>query len=221
MLGEQLLVSPVTEEGAIYQRTYLPKGQWFALPRWSRPGNGQRFVREPGRLPDSIPLYVRAGAVLAPLPRPATRSRTGDYRSEICVYTTAARRQLPANTTAMPVMATPIKRHSLSASTAFVPKPRRDACSSRRNRQGQYDRGAEVFVSYNLYGLFPFRPEKLLRIDGVSSTSLIDEIANMAMKSVGPCRLQDSRDDELTSSSGNRACPFFHLKHLTHISTRT
>lgn len=62
MFGSELLVAPVLREGATEREVYLPKGEWFDY--WtgqSHRGGGR--VRLPVTLA-SIPMFVRAGAVL-------------------------------------------------------------------------------------------------------------------------------------------------------------
>lgn len=60
--GRDLLVAPVVEKGATRRRVYLPKGEWHDF--WT----GERVTggREVERAVDlaTIPLYVRAGAVI-------------------------------------------------------------------------------------------------------------------------------------------------------------
>jgi len=62
MLGDQLLVAPITTQGATSKSVYIPAGEWYDL--W----NGGRFTG-PGTKTynvglESIPVYVRPGAVL-------------------------------------------------------------------------------------------------------------------------------------------------------------
>jgi hypothetical protein len=67
LLGEHLLVAPVVEPGCTVRRVVLPEGQWadlFAPARWLQ---GPAAV-EVAVGPDDIPVFVRAGAVLALLP---------------------------------------------------------------------------------------------------------------------------------------------------------
>ena len=72
MLGDDLLVAPVfTETGDV--SFYLPKGTWTSLLTRERVEGG-RWVREVHGF-DSLPLYVREGAVI---PR-GTRDDRPDY----------------------------------------------------------------------------------------------------------------------------------------------
>ncbi len=63
MLGRDLLVAPVLDEGAQQRRLYLPVGDWYAL--WSGERlSGGRWIEVDAPL-ERIPIYVRAGAVLS------------------------------------------------------------------------------------------------------------------------------------------------------------
>ena len=60
MLGNDILVAPVTESGAADWSTYVPKGQWIDAWTGSTVPGGQVIVRP---VPiDEIPIYVRAEA---------------------------------------------------------------------------------------------------------------------------------------------------------------
>lgn len=60
--GRDILVSPVVEKGATSRRLYLPRGQWFDF--WTEATlEGGREIDRPVDL-ETIPLHVRAGAVL-------------------------------------------------------------------------------------------------------------------------------------------------------------
>lgn len=77
MLGDDLLVAPVLEQGATSRRAYLPAGRWVELWR-SADGELRRLSRAPTltggrevtlRAPlDELPLLVRYGASLELLP---------------------------------------------------------------------------------------------------------------------------------------------------------
>jgi alpha-glucosidase len=60
--GDDLLVAPVTREGATAWPVYLPHGSWFDLWTGER-HEGARGVTIPAPL-DRLPLLVRAGAIL-------------------------------------------------------------------------------------------------------------------------------------------------------------
>jgi alpha-D-xyloside xylohydrolase len=62
MFGNELLVNPVTEEGATARHLYLPKTTWFDF--WSGTTlDGGTYIDAPAPL-SSLPLYVRAGSIL-------------------------------------------------------------------------------------------------------------------------------------------------------------
>jgi alpha-glucosidase (family GH31 glycosyl hydrolase) len=60
--GRDVLVAPVTEPGATSRRLYLPRGRWYDF--WTEEATtGGREVDRPVDLA-TLPLYVRAGAIL-------------------------------------------------------------------------------------------------------------------------------------------------------------
>lgn len=62
LLGNELLVAPVTRQGARARSVYLPKGSWYDY--WTaRKLKGGRHVLAEAPL-EKIPLYVRAGAII-------------------------------------------------------------------------------------------------------------------------------------------------------------
>ena len=68
LLGENLLVAPVIEEGATTRRVWFPPGAWFSFwnnQRYDGPG----FHEVPAPL-EEIPLFVRGGAILPLLAEP-------------------------------------------------------------------------------------------------------------------------------------------------------
>jgi alpha-glucosidase len=62
MFGADLLVAPVLRQGVTEREVYLPKGHWFDYWTGERHEGGTR-IRVPVTLA-SLPIYVRAGAVL-------------------------------------------------------------------------------------------------------------------------------------------------------------
>jgi alpha-glucosidase len=90
MLGTDLLVANVVEPGQMQRAIYLPdndQGWWdFSNQCWYA---GGQEIEMPVRL-ESIPLFVRAGAVL-PLSKIATRARAGrETGRELMVFPLAA-----------------------------------------------------------------------------------------------------------------------------------
>jgi hypothetical protein len=67
LLGEHLLVAPVLEAGCTARRVNLPEGRWFDLFHPARSVTGPSEVSIAVG-PDDIPVFARAGAVLALLP---------------------------------------------------------------------------------------------------------------------------------------------------------
>jgi alpha-glucosidase (family GH31 glycosyl hydrolase) len=60
--GRDILVAPVVEKGATSRKLYLPHGQWFDF--WTGECiDGGRDVNRPVDL-ETIPLYIRAGAII-------------------------------------------------------------------------------------------------------------------------------------------------------------
>lgn len=66
LLGQHLLVSPVMEAGAASHTTYLPQGDWCDYYTGKLHAGGRTHRQRV--TPNSIPLYVRAGAVLPNYP---------------------------------------------------------------------------------------------------------------------------------------------------------
>ncbi|HET6341913.1 MAG TPA: glycoside hydrolase family 31 protein [Gemmatimonadota bacterium] len=62
LLGERLLVAPVTREGAREQEVYLPEGRWLDLAT-EEVYDGGRTVTVDAPL-DRIPMFLRAGGIL-------------------------------------------------------------------------------------------------------------------------------------------------------------
>jgi alpha-glucosidase/alpha-D-xyloside xylohydrolase len=62
LFGRDLLVAPVVEKGAVSRTLYLPRGTWYDFWTNEKQEGGREIVR--GVDLDTLPLYVRAGAVL-------------------------------------------------------------------------------------------------------------------------------------------------------------
>jgi alpha-glucosidase (family GH31 glycosyl hydrolase) len=60
--GREILVAPVTSPGASTRRLYLPRGDWYDFWTGERMSGGRQIER-PVDL-QTLPLYVRAGAIL-------------------------------------------------------------------------------------------------------------------------------------------------------------
>jgi alpha-glucosidase/alpha-D-xyloside xylohydrolase len=82
--GRDILVAPVVERGAAKRDLYLPRGQWFDF--WNEsPVEGGRQISRPVDL-GTIPLYVRAGAILpfGPLKQYTAQPAAGP--TELVIY---------------------------------------------------------------------------------------------------------------------------------------
>jgi alpha-glucosidase/alpha-D-xyloside xylohydrolase len=60
--GRDVLVAPVVEKGASSRRLYLPRGTWFDFWTEERAEGGREIERKVNL--ETMPLYVRAGAIL-------------------------------------------------------------------------------------------------------------------------------------------------------------
>ncbi|HXY25482.1 MAG TPA: TIM-barrel domain-containing protein [Candidatus Acidoferrum sp.] len=60
--GRDILVAPVVEAGAKSRNVYLPRGVWYDFWTGERQEGGREIIREVDL--ETLPLYVRAGAVL-------------------------------------------------------------------------------------------------------------------------------------------------------------
>jgi alpha-glucosidase len=80
VFADHLLVSPVVQPKVQRQLVHLPKGNWYYF--WTgQPAIGEMFVNV---VPDQIPFFVRAGAVLPTYP---VRQHTGEKPvDELTVY---------------------------------------------------------------------------------------------------------------------------------------
>lgn len=62
LVGEQLLVAPVLEQGARHKLLYLPEGSWYDYWTGERLEGGQYLLREAEL--DVCPMYVKAGSII-------------------------------------------------------------------------------------------------------------------------------------------------------------
>jgi alpha-glucosidase len=67
LLGDQLMVCPVTTKGAVTRSVYLPKGVWFNYWTGEKIA-GNSYVHVVAPL-DTIPLFVKAGAIIPMQPQ--------------------------------------------------------------------------------------------------------------------------------------------------------
>ena len=95
MFGSQLLVAPITTQGATSKNLHLPAGEWYDL--W----NGGRFTG-PGSKTyhaglDTIPVYARPGAII-PLNLNADYQLGGEIGNSVDAYTNLVFRIYPSGT---------------------------------------------------------------------------------------------------------------------------
>jgi alpha-glucosidase/alpha-D-xyloside xylohydrolase len=82
--GRDILVAPVVEKGATERKLYLPHGAWYDF--WTNEKHdGGRDVTRPVDL-DTIPLYVRAGAIVPMGPVKQYTAEKVDGPLDISVY---------------------------------------------------------------------------------------------------------------------------------------
>jgi alpha-glucosidase/alpha-D-xyloside xylohydrolase len=77
LYGRDILVAPVTEKGAVSRELYLPHGDWYDFWTNERIEGGKDLTRAVDLA--TIPLYVRAGAILptGPIKQYTTEKVTG------------------------------------------------------------------------------------------------------------------------------------------------
>ena len=62
LYGRDILVAPVVEKGATSRQVYLPRGAWYDFWTREKLEGGREITRNVDL--ETIPLYVRAGAVI-------------------------------------------------------------------------------------------------------------------------------------------------------------
>lgn len=80
MWGDQLLVAPVVEKGALFKRIYLPEGDWYDFFTTQRVEGGN-WTDIPVRL-DKLPVYVKAGSFI---PERTLLKNTDEYKTRFLV----------------------------------------------------------------------------------------------------------------------------------------
>lgn len=93
MLGGQLLVAPITTQGATSKSVYLPAGEWYDF--W----NGGRAIGSSTKTyyagTDTIPVYARAGAII-PLNLNADYALGGNISNSVTSYPNLVFRVYPS-----------------------------------------------------------------------------------------------------------------------------
>jgi alpha-glucosidase (family GH31 glycosyl hydrolase) len=96
MFGRQLLVAPITAQGATSKSVYLPAGEWYDFWNGGRaqgPGTKTYFAGT-----DSIPVYAKAGAIV-PLNLNASYQLGGNIGNSVTSYPNLTFRIYPSGTT--------------------------------------------------------------------------------------------------------------------------
>lgn len=62
LVGENLLVAPVLEQGAVKKMVYLPEGDWYDYWTGEKMSGGQYIIRDAPL--DLCPIYVKAGSMI-------------------------------------------------------------------------------------------------------------------------------------------------------------
>lgn len=95
MFGRQLLVAPITAQGASSKNVYLPAGEWYDFWNGGRaqgPGTKTYFAGT-----DSIPVYAKAGAIV-PLNLNANYQLGGNIGNSVTSYPNLVFRIYPSGT---------------------------------------------------------------------------------------------------------------------------
>ena len=82
--GRDILVAPVVEKGATSRRLYLPRGAWFDFWNEQRIDGGREIDRSVDLA--TLPLYVRAGAIVPMDPAKQYTDEPSDEPMTIVVY---------------------------------------------------------------------------------------------------------------------------------------
>jgi alpha-glucosidase len=66
LVGENILVAPVVEQGKDYRAVYLPEGEWFDYWTNELIGGNNKIVKEAPL--DVCPIYIKAGSIIPNYP---------------------------------------------------------------------------------------------------------------------------------------------------------
>ncbi|MCK9207300.1 MAG: glycoside hydrolase family 31 protein [Salinivirgaceae bacterium] len=78
LFGEELLVAPVVEEGAITRKIYLPEGEWIDFNQKLISYEGNQWIDFPVTL-EQIPIFVRKGSIIPQMPVMQFINQNPDY----------------------------------------------------------------------------------------------------------------------------------------------
>jgi alpha-glucosidase len=84
LFGRDLLVAPVVEKGAASRTLYLPRGTWYDFWTNEKHSGGREIVRKVDL--ETLPLFVRAGAVLPTGPLRQYTSEVADGPLTLTVF---------------------------------------------------------------------------------------------------------------------------------------
>ncbi|WP_020535738.1 glycoside hydrolase family 31 protein [Lewinella cohaerens] len=160
MLGDHLLVSPVVKPGVKSHNTYLPSGDWvnyYNGNHYAGPRNHRQSVKE-----DTIPLYVRGGAIIPNYP-------VQQYVYELNIETVELRAYYGKNKIESSFYQDAgegyehekgqYRHHKYTTSSG------KNSFLIKQKTEGKYEGDLSAF-EIKLFGL-PFEPQQLL-IDGVA-----------------------------------------------------
>jgi alpha-glucosidase (family GH31 glycosyl hydrolase) len=82
--GRDILVAPVVERGAAERKLYLPRGLWYDFWTESATQGGHEMTRSVDL--ETIPLFVRAGAILPFAPLRQYTSEAVDGPTQLAIY---------------------------------------------------------------------------------------------------------------------------------------
>lgn len=82
--GRDILVAPVAQKGATERKLYLPKGTWYDFWTHEKHEGGGEVTRKVDL--DTLPLYVRAGAIIPMGPLKQYTAEKVDGPLEVAVY---------------------------------------------------------------------------------------------------------------------------------------
>ena len=84
LLGRNLLVAPIVEQGATSRRVYLPRGDWYDFWTGERMAGGREISRAVDL--ETLPLYVSAGSILPLGPVKQYTGEASDQPLSISIY---------------------------------------------------------------------------------------------------------------------------------------
>jgi alpha-glucosidase len=90
LLGDQVLIAPITRPDTEVRSVYLPKGVWYDYWTGER-FSGEQYILANAPL-DKLPLYIRGGAIL---PETELRQHTGNHWEDLTVnvYVSGAKKE--------------------------------------------------------------------------------------------------------------------------------